>query len=266
MKRHICIILCFFFITISFAQKKKVVIGSSLGDVDNSLKEIFMDSMEAALNDSGEFEIVANRDDYKDKLLGELEMQESGLISEDDWISIGKAEGAEMVVYAKIDSFDEQYVIRVKLIDLRSGISKKTIKPIYCPRSKVISEGVEKLVSALSTGGMSQEKDNGDVMECPTLPNTNIDKYNRSRKEWDEAQKECEKLGSGWRLPTRDELVHIILYIRAGNSLGAQWEKTTYWTSNERNMSSAFSVEFPSAEVTYESKTAKSAFRCIVTH
>ncbi len=262
MKKLFCIILCFFFVTISNAQKKKVVIGSSLGDVDSSLKEIFMDAMESALNDSGEFEIISNRDDYKDKLLGELEVQESGLINDDDWISIGKAEGADMVVFPKINSFDEQYVITVKLIDLRSGLSQKTIKPIYCPRSKVVPEGVEKLVSAISTGGMKHEKAK-DIIECSTLPNTSIDKYNRSRKEWDEAVSECEKLGAGWRLPTRSELVQIITYVRVGNSLGGQWEQTTYWTSNERNMSSAFSVEFPSAEVTYESKTARSAFRCV---
>lgn len=266
MKRTLCLILCSFLVTVSIAQKKKVVIGSSLGDVESSLKEIFMDAMEAALNDSGEFEIVSNRDDYKNKLIGEIEAQESGLISDDDWISLGKAEGADMVVFPKINSFDGQYVITVKLIDLKSGLSKKTIKPIYCPRAQVVSVGVEKLVLALSSGGITiNDKTEREFVNSTISPNARIDRSNRPFKKWEEAMKECEEIGPGWRLPTRSELSSIFKSSRGGHLIGERWNNTTYWTMDERNMSSAFSVEFPSAEITYESKTSRSMFRCICT-
>ena len=46
---------------------------------------------------------------------------------------------------------------------------------------------------------------------------------------WKDAKKECEKLGSGWRLPTKDEL--NILY-QNKDKIGG-FASASYWSSSE---------------------------------
>jgi len=47
---------------------------------------------------------------------------------------------------------------------------------------------------------------------------------------WDEAKKACEALGSGWRLPTKDELVK--LYLSREECKCGPWDKGAYWSSS----------------------------------
>ena len=68
---------------------------------------------------------------------------------------------------------------------------------------------------------------------------------------WNEAKKECEKLGSGWRLPTKDEL--NILYQNKDKIVG--FANLYYWSSTEVDLTSAWGQNFTNGDETNASKT-----------
>lgn len=261
-------IFAFLFIPlVLFGQKKRVVVETSLGEgVDRNVKDWFMNALEPALNESDQFVLITNRNEYSQQIQGQLEAQEGGLIRDDQWITLGKAYQAEMVVYANIVAIGTQYQITIKLFEIETGISHKTIRPIYCDLSNM-KEGAEQLYERLSSiDGERHHNKSANYIQCYALPNSVIDRNDRSMKEWDEAQSECEQIGPGWRLPTKIELGRIIQYVKNNpSSLGHKWMNTTYWSSNERSSSTVYTVEYPSAYVTYESKNSKCIFRCIKT-
>ena len=266
-KLYCCLLLGFLVSVFSFGQVKKVVIETTLGtDVPESLKEIYMSALETGLKNSGQYEVVANRQEYALKIQGEIEAQDSGLIDDSQWLSFGRASGAQMVVYTKIAAFDEQYFVTVSLIDLESGVSQKTLDPIYCTRSEIVMKAYE-LAKAISSGGIvSGSKKNVERIQCSSLPGIWIEKKDRKAAEWQQASSVCEELGDEWRLPTMEEMKSILSDARQSpRKYGSPFQSTTYWTSSKRNMSSIYTVEFPSISVTYESMSSEVVFRCVLT-
>lgn len=268
MKKGICIlffgIMC---ILTCLGQKKRVVIETSFGgaSVDSRLKEMFQFALENGIDNSDQFESITNRNEYAEKIQNEFEAQEGGLIRDDQWVSFGKAKGADLVVYVKIAEFDDQYFITVKMFDIESGVAGKTLPPISCHRSELVKKA-EELAGIIANGGMSSGKENPNAIDCRLFPGSKIDRSTRRRATWSNANDECRQLGPGWRLPTETELKKLIQSAKMNSSLaGMEWERTLYWTSSERNSSSAFVVEYPSTQVTYNSKSTPCAFRCIKT-
>jgi len=72
---------------------------------------------------------------------------------------------------------------------------------------------------------------------------------------WFDAKKACKNLGSGWRLPSIDELraMYEQLYLKGKGNFQSTW----YWSSSERGAYSAwdFSFEFGEAGNSYENGT-----------
>ncbi len=269
MKKCCCLILAVLIVTGSlFAQKKKVVVETTIGtDVPESLKEIFMSALTTGLSNSGIFELVGNREEYALKIQGELDAQEKGYIDDSQWMAVGHASGAQMVVYAKIAAFDESYFITVNLIDLESGVSHKTLDPIYGARDEIVKKAFE-LAKQLSGGGMTSSemdiKPEEKGLPCLSVPGLWIEKRDREMATWRNARGACEGLGQSWRLPTKEEMEAILSAAKRNPaSYGEGFKNTTYWTSSMRNATSVYSVDYPSMEITYESITSLAVFRCV---
>jgi len=59
---------------------------------------------------------------------------------------------------------------------------------------------------------------------------------------WDDAMAACQNLGSGWRLPSIDELraMYEQLYLKGNNNLQSTW----YWSSSEVDEYAAWYFDF----------------------
>lgn len=242
---------------------KKVVIATTVGNgVDENLKEIFMHALTSGLTNSEQFEVLTNRQEYAQKIVEEIAAQEGGIIDDNQWIDFGRASGAELMIYPTINVFDNMYFITVRLVDLVSGVSKKSIDPIMAPRHEIVDAAM-KLARIISNGGISEEKSivkDTDV-RCEAFHHGGyIEKDDNKRATWERAMQHCEQKGTGWRLPTREELIKIF---KAPGQFGQRFSNTTYWTSDKRNNFSIYTIVYPSCSITYESYSSECLFRCI---
>lgn len=268
MKLSRILVLCLF---LSAAEAnadsiKKVVIETTVGsDVPENLKDIFMNVLSSGLTNSGQFEVIANRQEYAAKIMGEIAAQEGGYVDDRQWINFGRASGAQMVIYPKIACFDNQYIITVELIDLESGVSKKTIKPLYATRSNVVEKALE-LSETIAGGGIAAERKlvTENDMRCSVIPGGYIESIDNNASSWSSASQKCEQRGPGWRLPTVSELSAIFRAAKANPRIyGTPFAATTYWTCEKRNNFSIYTLEYPSESNTYESSAAECKFRCV---
>ena len=247
--------------TVNADNLKKVVIANTKGDVEESLKSVFMNSLTTGLTNSGQFEVLVNRQEYAQIITGEIAAQESGLIDDAQWLEFGRAHGAEYIIYPRIDSFDNQYFITIGFINATTGRAEKTINPITATRSQVIPKAIE-LATILSGGGMSEKKiiSENDI-RCNELSGSGYieSKDNRSSS-WYDASQYCENKGVGWRLPTQKELIQIFSSMKR---YGRAFENTTYWTSDKRNNFSVYTIMYPDRSITYESCSSECKFRCV---
>ena len=76
---------------------------------------------------------------------------------------------------------------------------------------------------------------------------------------WEDAKKVCEKLGDGWRLPTREEL-HLMWLHK--DSIGG-FAGAYYWSSSESNSYYAWSQGFDSGIHLYNYKSSTNYVRAV---
>ena len=77
---------------------------------------------------------------------------------------------------------------------------------------------------------------------------------------WDEAKKECESLGSGWRLPNEDEL--NTLY-QNKDKIGGFFTFNFYWSSTENDPNYAWFQDFDDGDQDNDYKTNSYHVRAI---
>ena len=67
------------------------------------------------------------------------------------------------------------------------------------------------------------------------------------RMNWDDAVRACQKLGSGWRLPDKDELkaMYEQLHKQGKGNFKNEW----YWSSSQSNSGGAWVVSFGDGDV-----------------
>jgi len=63
-----------------------------------------------------------------------------------------------------------------------------------------------------------------------------------NRMDWEAATKACEDLGSGWRLPTKDELEMMDNQLHQENK--GNFKDEGYWSSTENEVDGAWAVIF----------------------
>lgn len=264
--RQIIIILFLLFgsLNISAAQQK-VVIETTLGNgVEESLKSIFMSALSTGLTNSGEYIVLANRKEYALKISGEMEAQASGLVSDDQLSDFGRVYGADMVVYVKIDSFDQDYFITVSMINVESGVADKTIDPILTNRAGIL-RSAQDLAITLTKGAIAGEE---PKQQKGTVVADAIQAYIEDKEHpaatYQEASDACKSKGEDWRLPTVDELE--VLYNQqyyTPSIYGKPFQKVNYWSSTKRNNFSVMTIDFSTGNKTYISTTMRANYRCV---
>lgn len=265
MKKLVVFFLAFMCALTMASAQKKVVIETTLGnDVEESLKSIFMSALSTGLTNSGQYTVLANREEYAQKLAGEIAAQASGMISDDQLIDFGNALGADMIVFVKIDAFEGQYFITVRMFDARTGVADKTIDPILTTRSEVVQAAFE-LAKRMTTGGITGE---APKVTDRDVYSSSLDCYvedsDHEPMTYNAAQDVCKARGEGWRLPTVSELETIYHdQLAYPSKYGKVFRRSTYWSSSRRNNFSMWAVNFSSGSRTYVSAESASGFRCV---
>lgn len=252
-------------VSISLAQKK-VVIETTLGNgVEESLKSIFMSALSTGMTNSGQYTVLTNRQEYANKLSGEIEAQSSGLISDDQLADFGNAYGADMVVYVKIDSFDQDYFITVSMFNVETGVADKTVDPILTTRQEIVRSAYN-LAKTITSGGIGEAPKVGKSDVYAANIEGYIDSKNHEPVSFEEAYEACKQKGEGWRLPTIQELEKLYYGQLGSLSLyGSRFNSTTYWTSTKRNNFSIMAIDFGTGHKTYISTTTVTYYRCVYT-
>lgn len=248
----------------SYAQKKVVIETTSGEGVEESLKNIFMSALSTGLTNSGQYMVLANREEYVKKLSGEIAAQSAGLINDEELIDFGNAHGADQVVFVNIDAFDEQYFITVRMFDVNTGVADKTIDPILTTRSDVVKSAME-MARRMTAGGITGEVPEVSATDryIPSL-NLYIDYKDRSAKTYDQAASACQSKGEGWRLPEIDELDRIFYDQKVSPSdYGNNFARNVFWSSTKRNNFSYWTINFSTGVRTYVSSTSTYPFRCV---
>jgi hypothetical protein len=87
------------------------------------------------------------------------------------------------------------------------------------------------LLVFISFQGFSQTK-----IESVTIGKLKVMTTDLGKMTWDEAEAACEKLGNGWRLPTKEEFEKILYpnksKIPNRNTEGSSYWSSTYYASN----------------------------------
>lgn len=264
--RRIITILVFLLGSVGIiSAQKKVVIETTVGNgVEESLKSIFMNALSTGMTNSGEYIVLANRKEYALKISGEMEAQASGLVSDDQLSDFGRAYGADMVVYVKIESFDQDYFITVSMFNVESGVADKTIDPILTNRAGILKSAQE-LAITLTKGGIAGEeaKQKKGVVSADVIQAYIEDKEHEAAT-YQEAIDACKSKGDDWRLPTVDELE--VLYNQQYYSpsiFGKPFQKANYWSSTKRNNFSVMTIDFGTGNKTYISTTMRANYRCV---
>ncbi len=78
---------------------------------------------------------------------------------------------------------------------------------------------------------------------------------------WDDAVRACQKLGSGWRLPDKDELK--AMYEQLHKQGKGNFKNAWYWSSSQNNSGSAWVVGFSGGYVIYASKNNSGQVRAV---
>ncbi|MDL2305481.1 DUF1566 domain-containing protein [Bacteroides sp. OttesenSCG-928-D19] len=275
MKRYLTLaVFLFCILGISSQEKEKVVIESSYGDsIPQNIRNIFMHALSSGLTNSGRFEVLTNREEYIKKLSGELQIQHSGYIDENQMLKIGKASGADHVIYARIETFEGDFFITFQMTELETGKSIRAPEPIVTTRSELLATA-RKLALDLASGsiGAGENKTSSPIgIVCANCIDSEgvyingyIDEKDNSPATWSDAVATCSKKGDGWRLPTINELKIIYKNQRKILDAGSRsFQFSAYWSMSLRNNFSAYGIDFDNGSQTYISKSSQSAFRCV---
>jgi hypothetical protein len=126
----------------------------------------------------------------------------------------------------------------------------RAVKPfIPSNSSEIIGKPVIIGSFVVAQGAQRGERLSIDDLNAPKVPVTigsfAVAEYDiPGRMNWDEATKACAQLGTGWRLPSRDELNH--LHNNRGTAVIGGFTNAFYWTSSASDFptKSAVSLSF----------------------
>jgi hypothetical protein len=271
--RHIFLIIVLLYTTGIFAQEKKnIVIANSYGEnIPQGIRATFMMALESGLNNSGEYNVVENPEEYMQNLSSEKSFQESGFQDDNQAIEFGHAASAQYVCNAKVakvenDDGTVNYSIIFKIINLETRKSD-FISPLFSTEngSKDILPLATEISQYLISGKISVQQKTvaaGVKVNFVGVQFTAIDPKDGGAVTWDEANNACKSKGDNWRLPTKDEL-QVIYHYRNTIAGSDGFRAVAYWTASNRNNYSVYSIDFSTGSATYLSKSNKTAFRCV---
>ena len=97
------------------------------------IREQLADSIFA---EDGLIQIVTR--EHMDKIEKELKFQNTGLVSEKTILSVAERLGAKFIVFGKLEEFNGSYILRVRMLDVKSGsyLFRKTYDFQYSPKTE----------------------------------------------------------------------------------------------------------------------------------
>jgi hypothetical protein len=253
-------------------DKKKVVIATSISkDVPEGVSNAFMRAVEEGLLQSGKYEVLSNRGEFKLAAGEETAFQEEGWTADEQNLDLGNAEGADYSCLVYVDELFGNYAISYKLVELSSG---KTV----IMGSGDTENGTDDLrilrreiISAIAEGRMLSAKKKretvcrnccddggGDYVDC------NISLRDEEPMRWDDAVNACKAKGLDWELPAKEELQRIYRQRSALQDDGSKrFQPADYWSYSKYNNHESYAVNFKTGEAEYYSKNIKNTFRCV---
>jgi TolB-like protein len=253
-------------------ENEKVVIESTYGDdIPQNIRDIFMNALTSGLTNSGRFTVLTNREEYIKKVAGEVQAQE--YIDDNQQLELGRALGADYIIYTKIIMMGDQFFITFQMTEAKTGRSVPAPEPRLANISNLMETAME-LAKDLASGKTSAGEQkivskediicSGCIDDEGVFTDGHMDHKDRATATWNDAISTCQNKGDGWRLPTINELKVIYRQQRILINAGSRpFQPTTYWTSSPRNNFSVFSLDFSDGSQTYISKSSQSTFRCV---
>lgn len=264
--KKLLLIVCLFCTVNVLAQKRKVVISESIGNsVSEDVRNGFKEALTAGLNNSGKYTVLESRADFSRKIMDEKQFQESGLVDDNQQLELGHALGADCVCNVAIFKMGTNYQITCKITQIDGEVIASPLPmPTKNGEEDLIDIATE-MASLLATGKNLVAKKEPNFSSCPSCSendkNLLIEPKDNNAKTWEEANNICQNKGEGWRLPTLEELQQV--YYKRITINGSTFKPTTYWTGNDRNPFSVFTVDFSNGSTTYVSKSSYCVFRCV---
>jgi TolB-like protein len=236
---------------ISYAQQITVAVspfevrGGFTKDDADTVYELFVGELAAAASVR-----VVDRNSF-DKIMAELQFQQSDWTSGNRVAEFGKALGANSIIRGQLMSLGGKPVITANVLDINTAqilssgsLQLNNIGELFGRMPGFVRDTVKALPKSGTEvggrgpgGGLIFFAEGGAYMEVSGLLGT---------ASWDEALTLARNYRGGgysdWHLPTRPELELIYQNLRAGNigNLGNDW----HWSSSEYNNSDAWYRRF----------------------
>lgn len=200
----------------------------------------------------------------------ELSIQQSGVMNENSVVQIGNLTGADFIVTSTIIVTQGYGMIRANLYNAESGIlvtakSKSYTETTPSDFDIAATEVVKKLF------GVSDDNvENNEVVTVgrtsKQIPGTNIRVAAADEigfYTWEDAEKQCQLKGPGWRLPSLAELKLMYSYRDKFDGFYGYNGNRKYWSS-ERGKRDADYFDFNNGEIDEDDpKDADKCVRCV---
>lgn len=203
-----------------------------------------------------------------DRVIDEQNFQR-GKLTQSQMVRIGQILNVSKVVIGDVNIVMNQYNVDVRVVNVESGTISAKDGATWAPGSsyrtmmsqlgtRLASQiAINPTTSTLPAVSQTQTWKVGDLYDVngkqgvvyvvtPDGKHGKIVSLNQTRANWDAAKSWCSNLGSGWRLPTLDELRVIYKVVEALNqvlaAVGDEIPRGLYWSSIERNSEDAWAV------------------------
>ena len=154
MKKLITILFLVLLLPIALqAQIKKIAMLEPQGSVSPLQKAIIKAKLTEAITNSGSYEAL-NRTDI-DQLMKEFNLQEGGMVGDDQRKRLGRLSGAELMCITQLTSDGNYFFADCSLVELESGKIIKTANQLM-PNSPIeLEKGCVELAAKLAGQGIS---------------------------------------------------------------------------------------------------------------
>jgi hypothetical protein len=267
----LCFLLCF--AEVSVAQERdKIVVGFFRNeDISESLLRVFMNHLTQGLNQSGRYEVLANRRNFAAMQGEEASFQNQGFVNDKELLELGRAAGAAYAGYVEINEFDGLFFITCHVTDLKTGAQAATFN--LDAERRDLPDAARRLANMMATGRNIAAQ---PVLRHTIAPMACFDQHlgrfvdceiSRTDEEplsLRNATDFCRNKGDGWRLPTREELGNIYRNRhQIVENQGAPFTQRDYWSSTRHNNHESFVVNFATGRSEHYSSNIRNVFRCV---
>ena len=254
--------------------------GLEKGTNTELFKTILLGKLEEyALN--ADYQSVA-REEAMNYIQNEIMVQQSGGVSSESIVKLGEWTGANYILVSSVVGSNGYGTIKLNLYETESGRLMKVKSTSFQEEVQDYGRQVDKVCRDLF--GLAKSSPEQSVPVASAV-NTSID-HNTLKTEktlalpginfyisvedefgfltWHDAQRICSMKGTGWRLPTLDELKMMYLMQRQIKNLNGLNNNFKYWSSEEKNKRNAYYFDMRDGDDDDDDKAdADKCVRCV---